>query len=262
MPLVAADEASPRHLGVLRPLPRRGALRPVRARPLPSARAEADADAPSYDDPEDDRPTPVFDRSMTDTASLLRELSGLFHSRRPRAAEAVGAGPAVGPAPGARQEEEGPVRPRLSPGDDRRVRCVVQVAREASVSVDGQVVGALGGPGLVVLLGVTHTDGEAQAVRLAAKVHELRILAGRTVGGRDRRTAARGQPVHAVRRHRAKGAGRPGPPPPRARSPSRSSTRSWPRSGSAAPRWRPGVFGAHMQVSLVNDGPVTLILEV
>jgi D-tyrosyl-tRNA(Tyr) deacylase len=58
------------------------------------------------------------------------------------------------------------------------VRCVVQEAREASDSVDGQVVGAFGRPGLVVLLGVTHADSEAETVGLAAKVHDLRIPPG------------------------------------------------------------------------------------
>jgi D-aminoacyl-tRNA deacylase len=141
------------------------------------------------------------------------------------------------------------------------VRCVVQVASAASVSVDGQVVGALGGLGLVVLLGVTHTDGEAEAVRLAAKVHDLRILPG------ERSAAETDAPLLVVSQftlYADTGKGR---------RPSWSAAAPGPvaeplvDSFVAALRQRgatveTGVFGAHMQVSLVNDGPVTLVLEV
>src|SRR4051794_5735045 len=63
------------------------------------------------------------------------------------------------------------------------MRAVVQRASAAAVVVDGQVVGALSRPGLVVLLGVTHTDTPEDAARLARKIWELRILA-------DERSAA------------------------------------------------------------------------
>src|SRR6478609_1008279 len=56
------------------------------------------------------------------------------------------------------------------------MRAVVQVASEASVEVDGAIVGRLERPGLVVLVGVTHDDTPDLARRLAQKVHELRIL--------------------------------------------------------------------------------------
>ena len=58
------------------------------------------------------------------------------------------------------------------------MRVVVQRASSASVQVDGVLVGSLPGPGLVVLVGVTHTDTPELADRFAAKVHELRILEG------------------------------------------------------------------------------------
>src|SRR5262249_19647360 len=57
-----------------------------------------------------------------------------------------------------------------------RMRAVVQRAHGASVRVDGRTVGAFDGPGLVVLLGVTHTDTSQDAERLARKIWEMRIL--------------------------------------------------------------------------------------
>src|SRR3954470_889678 len=57
----------------------------------------------------------------------------------------------------------------------RTVKAVVTTVTRASVTVDGEVVGAID-DGLLVLVGVTHTDGPAQAQALARKVHELRIL--------------------------------------------------------------------------------------
>jgi D-tyrosyl-tRNA(Tyr) deacylase len=56
------------------------------------------------------------------------------------------------------------------------VRAVVQRVLRASVTVDGDVVGAVDGPGLLVYLGVTHTDGQVEVAWLARKVWELRIL--------------------------------------------------------------------------------------
>src|SRR5215469_6788384 len=58
------------------------------------------------------------------------------------------------------------------------VRAVVQRASSASVRVGGEVVGELPAPGLVVLVGVTHTDTEQVAAALARKIYHLRILAG------------------------------------------------------------------------------------
>ncbi|QOX81639.1 D-tyrosyl-tRNA(Tyr) deacylase [Nanchangia anserum] len=58
------------------------------------------------------------------------------------------------------------------------MRAVIQVARDASVSVDGTVVGTYEGLGLVVLLGVTHDDGPDQIERVARKIAQLRVLPG------------------------------------------------------------------------------------
>ena len=63
------------------------------------------------------------------------------------------------------------------------MRAVLQRVSEASVTVDGEVVGRIDRPGLCVLVGVTHSDDAAVAERLAVKIHELRVL-------RDERSAA------------------------------------------------------------------------
>ena len=132
------------------------------------------------------------------------------------------------------------------------VRAVVQRVLSASVTVDDETVGEIG-PGLLVYLGVTHTDGQAEIAWLARKVWELRIL-------RDERSASdvapdpRGQPVHALRR-------RPqGPAPDLARRrPAETSEPAYDafcaeleRLGATVAR---GVFGGDMRVASVNDGP-------
>jgi D-tyrosyl-tRNA(Tyr) deacylase len=140
------------------------------------------------------------------------------------------------------------------------VRAVVQVVSEASVAVDDVIVGDLGGPGLVVLVGVTHTDTVAEAVRLAAKVHDLRIL-------HDERSAAELRaPILVVSQFTLYADTRKG------RRPSWSAAAPAPVAEplvdafatalrERGARVETGTFGAHMQVSLTNDGPVTLILE-
>src|SRR5690606_25214000 len=65
-----------------------------------------------------------------------------------------------------------PARSSSTMREPRPVRSVVQRVREASVTVDGEVVGAIG-PGLLALVGVTHHDGEAEAVKLATKLANL-----------------------------------------------------------------------------------------
>jgi D-tyrosyl-tRNA(Tyr) deacylase len=119
------------------------------------------------------------------------------------------------------------------------VRAVVQRASQASVSVAGTVVGELTAPGLVVLVGVTHDDAERTAATLASKVYHLRILDG------EKSCADTGAPLLVVSQftlyaQTAKG-----------RRP------TW----QAAAHREIAVFGANMAVALVNDGPVTLILE-
>jgi len=140
------------------------------------------------------------------------------------------------------------------------MRAVVQRVRQADVSVDGEAVGAITGPGLLVLLGVTHTDTAAVADRLAEKTWQLRILDG------ERSCADAGAPLLVVSQFTLYADTRKG------RRPSWSAAAPGPVSEPlveayvAALRRRgaqveTGRFGAHMQVTLVNDGPVTLILE-
>jgi D-tyrosyl-tRNA(Tyr) deacylase len=140
------------------------------------------------------------------------------------------------------------------------VRAVVQRASAASVDVAGTTVGFLPRPGLVVLVGVTHTDTPELAASLARKIYYLRILPG------ERSCAEMSAPLLVISQftlYAETGKGRQ------------------PTWQAAAPRpvaeplvaafaaalcglgadVQTGVFGADMKVMLVNDGPVTLILE-
>ena len=141
------------------------------------------------------------------------------------------------------------------------MRAVVQRVSEASVTVDGETVGRLGRPGLVVLVGVTHDDSPDHARRLAAKVHDLRILDG------ERSASDVDAPLLVVSQFTlyadtAKGrrpswsAAAPGPT---AEPLVEEFVAELRRRGATVVTGR---FGAHMQVQLVNDGPVTLILDV
>jgi D-aminoacyl-tRNA deacylase len=141
------------------------------------------------------------------------------------------------------------------------MRAVVQRVSEASVVVDGEVVGNLGGPGLVVLLGITHDDTPERADALAAKVWRLRILRA------ERSASDTGAPLLVISQFTLYADTRKG------RRPSWSAA----APGSVAEplyehfcgqlehlgaRVERGRFGADMQVRLVNDGPVTLVVEV
>lgn len=140
------------------------------------------------------------------------------------------------------------------------MRAVVQRVTRASVTVDDEVVSRIDGPGLLVLLGVTHDDTAQQAATLAAKLWTLRILA-------DEKSASDlGAPVLVVSqftlyadtrkgRRPSWGAAAPGPV---AEPLYEEFCRSLESLGASVGR---GVFGADMAVELVNDGPVTLILE-
>jgi D-aminoacyl-tRNA deacylase len=137
------------------------------------------------------------------------------------------------------------------------MRALVQRVSHAAVRVDGQFVAAIG-PGLLVLLGITHEDEPAAADRLADKVRALRVFAdaqGRmneALGEReilcvsqftlysDTRRGNRPSFVEAARPEQAEPL----------------YERFCERTGA-----RRGMFGAHMQVELVGDGPVTLLLE-
>ncbi|HEU0288616.1 MAG TPA: D-aminoacyl-tRNA deacylase [Nocardioidaceae bacterium] len=140
------------------------------------------------------------------------------------------------------------------------MRAVVQRVSEASVAVGGETVADLGGAGLVVLLGVTHDDTPALAETLAAKIWRLRIL-------RDERSAADVEaPVLVISQFTLYADTRKG------RRPSWSAAAPGPVAEplydhfcasleAAGARVERGRFGADMQVRLVNDGPVTLVLE-
>ena len=140
------------------------------------------------------------------------------------------------------------------------MRAVVQRVLSASVSVDGKVIGEITGPGLVVLLGVTHDDGPAEVAWTARKIWDLRIM-------REEKSAAElGAPVLVVSQFTLYGDARKGRRPTwNAAAPGEVSEPLYEavcveleRLGATVAR---GSFGADMQVALVNDGPVTLVLE-
>jgi D-tyrosyl-tRNA(Tyr) deacylase len=140
------------------------------------------------------------------------------------------------------------------------MRALIQRVSAASVTVGGKITGRVEGPGLLVLLGVTHTDTPEIAAALAAKTWDLRIMA-------DERSAADlGAGVLVVSQFTLYADTRKG------RRPSWSAAAPRPVSEPlfdafcAALRERgadvqTGTFGAHMDVSLVNEGPVTILLD-
>ncbi len=141
------------------------------------------------------------------------------------------------------------------------MRAVLQRAASARVVVDGAEVGRLDGPGLVVFLGVTHTDGPEQAIAMARKIANLRILAGE----RSALDATAGVLLisqFTLYADTAKGrrpswsAAAPGP----VAEPLVDATAIALRELGL--RVDTGRFGADMAVELVNDGPMTLLLEV
>jgi D-tyrosyl-tRNA(Tyr) deacylase len=141
------------------------------------------------------------------------------------------------------------------------VRAVVQRVREASVTVDGRVVARIDRPGLCLLVAVTHDDTAAHAARLAAKVHELRILRG------EQSAAETGAPLLVVSQFTLYGDTRKGRRPTwNAAAPGEQAE---PLVDAVVAELRArgaevatGVFGADMLLALVNDGPVTLLVEV
>jgi D-aminoacyl-tRNA deacylase len=140
------------------------------------------------------------------------------------------------------------------------MRAVVQRVSSASVSVDGGVIGAIDGPGLLVLVGVTHDDTAAKAGKLAAKLWGLRILDG------EKSCSDLNAPLLVVSQFTlyadtAKG-----------RRPSWSNAAPGPVAEplvdavvaslrALGARVETGKFGADMKVALVNDGPITIIIE-
>lgn len=144
------------------------------------------------------------------------------------------------------------------------MRALVQRVTEARVAVAGQVVGAIG-PGLCVLVGVTHTDDDDVAHRLALKVANLRVFDD-DEGVMNRSLLDQGGSVLVVSQFTLYGdtrrGRRPGwseaAPPSVAEPLVREFTK---RLATEGLNVETGVFGAEMQVTLVNDGPVTLLLE-
>ena len=141
------------------------------------------------------------------------------------------------------------------------MRAVVQRVSHASVTVDGEVVGEITRPGLMALVGVTHTDTGAEAARLARKLWTLRILEG------ERSCSDAGAPLLVVSQFTLYGDARKGRRP------------TW-QAAAPGPVAEPlvdavveelrelgatvatGVFGAKMSVGLTNEGPFTVLLEV
>jgi D-aminoacyl-tRNA deacylase len=141
------------------------------------------------------------------------------------------------------------------------MRAVVQRVSQASVTVDGRVVGKLDEPGLLVLVGVTHSDTREQADRLAEKLWGLRILDD------EKSSADVGAPLLVVSQFTLYGDTSKGRRPSWSAAAPRSVAEPLVGAVVAALRRRgarveTGVFGAMMQVALVNDGPVTIILDV
>jgi len=140
------------------------------------------------------------------------------------------------------------------------MRAVVQRVTSASVTVAGEVVGAIDSPGLLVYLGVTHDDGPDEVAWMARKIRDVRIL-------REERSASEtAAPVLVVSQFTLYGDARKG------RRPTWAAAAPGPvseplydavcaeleRLGTRVER---GVFGAAMEVVSVNDGPFTVLLE-
>jgi D-aminoacyl-tRNA deacylase len=138
------------------------------------------------------------------------------------------------------------------------MRALVQRVSRASVAVDGETIASIG-PGLLVLLGVTHDDDEAICDRLADKVAALRVF--EDAAGKMNDPLGPDRSVLVVSQFTLYGDARKG---------NRPSFVAAARPQQAEPlyeRFRArlgaqgGRFGAQMEVALVNDGPVTLLLE-
>ncbi|MDH6141370.1 D-tyrosyl-tRNA(Tyr) deacylase [Kitasatospora sp. GP30] len=153
------------------------------------------------------------------------------------------------------------------------MRAVVQRVSEAAVTVGGETVGAISGPGLCVLVGVTHDDTPAQAAQLARKLWSLRLFEG----GGPSRPKAEGEselscsdfdgPLLVISQFTLYGDARKG------RRPTWNAAAPGPvaeplvaevveQLRALGAKVETGRFGADMKVSLVNDGPFTVLLEV
>lgn len=141
------------------------------------------------------------------------------------------------------------------------MRAVLQRVTRASVSVEGEVVGAIERPGLVALVAVTHDDGPEQVERMARKIAELRILRD------DVSLVDVGAPVLVISQFTLYADVRKGRRP--GWSAAAPGAVAEPLVDQVADALRArgldvatGRFGADMAVDLVNDGPVTLVVDV
>ncbi|MBV0915649.1 D-aminoacyl-tRNA deacylase [Mycobacteroides chelonae] len=142
------------------------------------------------------------------------------------------------------------------------MRVLVQRVTSAAVSVEGEVVGAIRpeGQGLLALVGVTHDDDAQTAAQLAEKLWRLRIL------DEEKSAADVGAPVLVVSQFTLYANTKKGRRP--AWNAAAPGSVSEPIVAAFADALRnlgaqveAGIFGAHMQVELINDGPVTVLLE-
>ncbi|MER7414706.1 D-aminoacyl-tRNA deacylase [Streptomyces cacaoi] len=141
------------------------------------------------------------------------------------------------------------------------MRAVVQRVDGASVEVDGRVEGRIDGEGLCVLVGVTHEDTPAKAAQLARKLWSVRILHG------EKSCSDTGAPLLVISQFTLYGDARKG------RRPTWNAAAPGPvaeplvdevvvQLRALGAEVATGVFGAEMKVSLTNDGPFTVLLEV
>lgn len=140
------------------------------------------------------------------------------------------------------------------------MRAVLQRASRASVVVDGAEVASFDRQGIVALVGVTHEDGPEQAQTLARKIADLRVLDG------ERSVAETQAPVIVVSQFTLYADTRKGRRPTWNQAAPRPVAEPLIDAVVDALRERgltvgTGVFGAHMDVTLTNDGPITILLE-
>lgn len=144
------------------------------------------------------------------------------------------------------------------------MRAVIQRVDGACVDVNGEEVGAIDGPGLLMFVGVTHSDGEAQARKLANKAYDMRLF---DASDGEVSAADLALPVLVVSqftlyadtrkgRRPTWDAAAPGP----VAEPLVAVVADELRARGA--HVATGRFGAHMRVGLVNHGPVTIVLDV
>lgn len=144
------------------------------------------------------------------------------------------------------------------------MRAVVQRVREAWVTVEGETVGKIG-PGLVVLIGVRQDDAPADAVYLADKIANLRIFED-DAGKMNRSLLDTGGAALIVSQFTLYGDARKGRRPSFTEAASGEAAQALyeavcAKVAEAGVPVARGVFGAKMTVALVNDGPVTLLLD-